>query len=240
MLNRLFTWRTALLAAALIWASQSTETARAQEHGTAPHAEAPADAAGHNKADAHANDAHGDAHAEGGQRSPIEWKTDLALWSLVTFVLFLGVLRFFAWGPLMTGLGKREANLRHDIEQAEASRKKAEQMLAEHSAKLHKVQDEIREILAEARRDADHTKNDIIATAQREAEATKKRAIQEIQTVRDQALDELFTHMAGAVTRATEQVLRRTLNDGDRERLVGDALSEFASRQGGNTAVLNN
>src|SRR5450432_2067002 len=119
----------------------------------------------------------------------------------------MALLHRFAWGPIAEGLEKREASIHDNIAAAESSRIKAEKMLADHAAKLDKVQDEVREILAEAKRDADHTKTEIIATAQKEAEATRERAVHDIERARDQALDDLFGHMAKVVGEATEQVL---------------------------------
>ena len=40
--------------------------------------------------------------------NPLEFKTDLALWTAVVFLLLLAVLWKFAWGPLAEGLDKRE------------------------------------------------------------------------------------------------------------------------------------
>jgi F-type H+-transporting ATPase subunit b len=156
---------------------------------------------------------------------------DLAIWSLVTFLFFVIVLRKYAWGPMIEGLDKRESSVLHNIAAAESARLKAEKMLAEHAAKLEKVQDEVREIIAEARRDAEHTKNEIIATAQKEAEATRVRAVQDIERARDQALDDLFDHMARCVNEATEQVIGRSLTGADNERLIEEALSGFAQRK---------
>ena len=175
-----------------------------------------------------ASDDHGATHGEA--KSPLDWKNDLALWSLVVFVLFLVVLKKMAWAQLIAGLDKRERKIREDIESAEAARVKSERMLAEHAARMDKVQDEIREILAEARRDAEHTRQDILSSASKEAELTKQRAIQEIERVRDQALEELFMHMGQTVANATERVLGRTLTDGDHTRLIDEALTEFARR----------
>jgi len=162
---------------------------------------------------------------------PMTWDVDLALWSLVTFVVFLFVLKKFAWVPLIEGLDKREASVLDNIAAAEAARVKAEKMLAEHAAKLDKVQDEVREIIAEARRDAEHTKNDIMAAAQKEAEATRARAVQDIERARDQALDELFAKMGRAVALATEQVIGRSVTGADNERLIEEALNTFAARK---------
>jgi F-type H+-transporting ATPase subunit b len=174
----------------------------------------------------------GGAHKEGVPSMSAEREeVDLAIWSLITFVVFLFVLKKFAWGPLIAGLDKREAGVLDNIAAAEAARIKAEKMLAEHAAKLEKVQDEVREIIAEARRDAEHTKNEIVATAQKEAEATRVRAVQDIERARDQALDDLFDHMGRCVREATETVIGRALTGADNDRLIEEALSGFAQRK---------
>lgn len=162
-------------------------------------------------------------------KSPItaeKREVDLAAWTLVTFVIFVLVLGKFAWGPLVEGLDRRETNLLQHLADAESARAQAERMLASHSEKLDKVQEEIRELLAEARRDAEHTKSDIVATAQKEAEASRQRAVQEIERARDQALDELFAHMGRCVSQATEEVIGRSLSGPDHERLIQEALTK--------------
>ncbi|MEO1998996.1 MAG: ATP synthase F0 subunit B [Planctomycetaceae bacterium] len=163
---------------------------------------------------------------------PLSFKADLAFWSLIVFLVFLLVLRVGAWQPLAAGLDQREASIRADIAGAEQARVQAEQMLADHAAKLDQVQDEVREILAEARRDAEHTKQDIIAEAQREAELTKDRSVAEIERARDAALRDVFDTLSEQVVVATEQVLSRALTDEDQKRFVGDALAQFADASG--------
>ena len=162
---------------------------------------------------------------------PMSWTTDLALFSLVTFVVYVAVLRVGAWGPLRAGLTERERRIRQDIADAESNRLKSEGMLKEHEARLAKVQDEVREILAEARRDAEHAKLVIATTAQKEAEATKQRAIAEIERSRDQALAELFEFVSNNVLKATEQVIGRSLTGTDHERLVKESLSQLNVRR---------
>jgi F-type H+-transporting ATPase subunit b len=180
--------------------------------------------------------AHGDGHgahigAAGVSEDPAEFKTDLAIYTFIVFLLLLGLLSKFAWGPVTEGLALRESSIRQNIIDAESARVKAEKMLAAHAEKLDKVQDEIRELLAEARRDAEHTKTEIVAAAQKEAEATRHRAVQEIERARDQALDDLFSHMAKCVEEATEQVVGRSLTGADHERLITEALGNVTSRR---------
>jgi F-type H+-transporting ATPase subunit b len=181
----------------------------------------------------YADEAHPDSAAghDDAPSVPMDPKADLALWSLVTFVVFLFVLSKVAWGPLKQGLDQREAGIRKDIADAEAAHAKAATLLRDHEAKLAAVQDEVKGILAEARRDAEHTKQDIVATAQREAEATRKRAVDEIERAKAAAIGELFDFVSANVVQATEQVLQRSLSGDDHERLVTQALSEMNVRR---------
>lgn len=172
----------------------------------------------------------GENHEEHASGPPLSPRTDLALWSFISFVILLVVLRKFAWGPLKEGLDKREANLRGELAEAEQARLQAEKMLQEHAAKLESVQDEVKAIIDEAKRDAEHTKNDIIAQAQKEAQLTQERAIHEIERSRDAALKELFDAMSSQVASATEHVIGRSLNDDDRNRLIDEALSQFSAQ----------
>jgi F-type H+-transporting ATPase subunit b len=164
-------------------------------------------------------------HATG---PPLGLEADLALWSGVTFIVFVFVLKKLAWKPLISGLDSRESGIRRNIAEAEAARQKAQNMLAEHEQRLSKVQDEVKEILAEARRDAERTRQDILADAQSEAEAVKRRSIAEIERARDVALRDVFDSLSNQVVVATEHVLGRALNDDDKGRLVDEALSQFA------------
>ena len=160
--------------------------------------------------------------------APLDFKADLALWTLVVFVVFVLVLKKAAWKPLLDGLDRRESQIRNDIEAAEKARQESDRMLAEHAARLEQVQDEVREILAEARRDAEHTRQELVEAAGQEAEATRRRAIEEIGRARDAALTEMFDRSSDIVAKATEQVLGRTLSPEDQSRLIDEALSQFA------------
>ncbi len=172
------------------------------------------------------NEASEELHEEG---VPLKFKEDLALWSAVTFLIFLCLLGRYAWKPLIAALDEREGQIRGDIAAAESARLKAEQMLAEHSKRLAKVQDEMRELLAEARRDAEHVKQEIVSEAQKEAEAAKERAVQEIARARDSALKDLFDVMATEVAQATEHVLGRSVNAADQDRLIDEALAAVSA-----------
>lgn len=164
--------------------------------------------------------------------SPVEdHNTDLVVWSLITFGLFLVVLKKVAWGPLIDGLDSRESSLLKVVADAQQDRDKAVALLAEYEEKLKAAQSQVDEIIAEARRDAERTKTDIMESAQQEAEATRKRALDDIDRARDQAVAELFDHVRSNVVSATEKVLSRSLSDADHQKLIDDALAEMSAAQ---------
>jgi F-type H+-transporting ATPase subunit b len=140
-------------------------------------------------------------------------------------ILFFG-LYTKAWPKITTALEEREAGIRRAIADAEKARLDAAEMLKQHQAKLDQVQEEVKAILAEARRDAERTKADIMASANTEATATKNRAIAEIERAKDQALNELFDRMANQVAKATEQVVGRSITADDQNRYIREALAQ--------------
>lgn len=191
-------------------------------------ADHPAD--GHEVAVGHGDEghAHGGAHGQEGPMTAYKADVDLAIWTLVTFFVFLAVLTKAAWKPLVAGLDARELSIRDNLAAAEDARLRAEKLLAEHEAKLADTANQVRSMLDEARKDAENSKNEIVAAAQKEAQASKQRALTEIEQARDQALNELFDAMARTVAAATEQVVGRSLNGDDQDRLIRESLDSFS------------
>ncbi len=196
----------------------------------AEEAPAKADAAEASTAEAEAGDhsrGHGDDHGHP-SGVPLGWKADLALFSLITFVLFVAVLGKFAWGPMIQGLDKRELGIQKAIDDAEEGRRKAQAMLAEYEQKLKAAEQTVQAMVAEARRDAERTSQDLITNAQREVGLIRDRAKDDIRQATDTALAEVFTKINSQVVLATEHVLGRALDEADQDRLIGQALAEIS------------
>ena len=164
------------------------------------------------------------SHEEG---LPVTPRADLALWSGIVFLLFLGTLTLLAWKPATKGLDAREDRIRGDLAAAERHRLDSERLMKQHSAEMAKAQDSVKEILAEARRDAEVAKSNILAEADAAAKAREHRAVTEIARAKDQALAELFDTYNDRVAAATETVLGRGLTDADQRRLIDEAVADF-------------
>jgi len=169
------------------------------------------------------------AAGDGEKRSVTEFKVDLGVWTLVVFLLLLFILSRLAWKPMLEGLKKRESNIKSAMEEARKAREEAEKLQAYFQAEMNKAGEKVREILDEARRDAQRTTDDMVARARGEIQAERERLYRELATARDQALQEIWNQAAQVATLVSAKAIRRSLSAEDHRRLVDEALAELQS-----------
>ncbi|QDU36273.1 ATP synthase subunit b [Maioricimonas rarisocia] len=159
-------------------------------------------------------------------------RDDTAFWSLVTFVLFLLVLKKLGWSPFVSAMSERERKEAELIAAAEAANRESQELLNEQQGRMEALDETLREVRAEAQRDADHTRKSIRETARSESEALNRRSRLEIERSRDQALNDLFERLADKVVERTEQTLRAGLGPSEQEQLVDQAVTDFVASRG--------
>jgi F-type H+-transporting ATPase subunit b len=157
---------------------------------------------------------------------------DLAIYTLIVFVLLLVILGKFAWGPMMAGLEAREAGLRKTHEDAEAARAESQRNLAEVQARLAKAAEEVRAMLDEARRDAQVVKDQMKADAAGEIQAERERIRREIEMARDQALQEIYQQAVQLAALVSTKAVKRELTPADHSRLLDEALADLRTNLG--------
>jgi F-type H+-transporting ATPase subunit b len=152
--------------------------------------------------------------------------TGLMIWTLVTFVIVLIVLRKFAFGPIQQLIDTRRQAIVSDLDAAQAAREEAQASLAEYRQQLAEARKEANKIVEDARRVGDERR----AAAVAELEAEKTRLMQqtreEIQSETRQALNAIKQQVADLTLAATEKVVRAQLNEAEQRRLIDDALAD--------------
>lgn len=152
---------------------------------------------------------------------------DLGIWTLVVFVVLLLVMRRFAWGPMLEGLKRREQNIRQALEEAQRAREDAEKTRSQLQAEMSQASDKIRQMMDEARRDAQRAADDMIGKARGEIQGERERLRREIDTARDQALQQLWGQAAQLAAMISAKAVRRELTMDDHRRLVDEAIAEL-------------
>jgi len=177
----------------------------------------------------------GAEHGEqsGGGLSPIpttlkDIQGDLAVWTAVVFLVLLLVLWKFAWGPIRSGLEKREQGIADQIAQAEQSNRKAQQLLDQYDQKLADSQVEVRGLLDKGRRDAEALGREMLDKAKQEAQAEQQRALRQIDAATANALKELAERSSTLAVELAGKILRVELKPEDHAQLIQQAVSDFS------------
>ncbi len=173
---------------------------------------------------------HGQA-AQESQPSIMNVEPGLMVWTVVTFVVLLVVLRFTAWKPLLASLEARERRIREAVEGAERARKESEALLVQHREMLDRAKSEALAIIEEGKADGLKLRESLTAQARAETEEFKARARRELDLATDQAKKELFVHASKLSVELAERILGRTLDSNDQRRIVGRIVEEYRSQQ---------
>jgi F-type H+-transporting ATPase subunit b len=152
---------------------------------------------------------------------------DLGLWTIVVFVVLVFVLRATAWKPMLEGLQKREDNIHSELDQAQKANADAQVMRAEFEKKMNEAQQQVRDLVDQARKDGEQVKASMVSEATTQIQVERDRARREMQTEKDQALVELYQRSAQLATLVSAKAIRRQLTIDDQHRLVDEALNDL-------------
>ncbi len=179
-------------------------------------------------------DLHGAApHGEhGGGINPLSFRTDLALWTGVVFLLLFLVLWKFAWGPIRDGLDKRERRIADEISSAERTNQEARQLLADYQQKLTNSEEEVRRMLEQARYDAERVGQEMIDKARAASEAEHQRAVREIEAATAGAMKELAERSASLAVDLAGKIVGSRLDPSSHARLIEQAVADVTRANG--------
>jgi F-type H+-transporting ATPase subunit b len=151
----------------------------------------------------------------------------LLIWTIITFVCLLAVLRLVAWKPLLSALEDRETTIRNSLDEAQQAREEAERLLGENRRILAEANRESARILEQGREEAERLRASLTAQAQADAVRLVEDARRDIQRERQLAVQELKTTVADIALTATGQLLGRAVIDDDHRRLVSEFLDHL-------------
>lgn len=168
----------------------------------------------------------------------IQPELGLSLWTLLTFLIVLVILRRYAFGRIAAMIDERREKVRTDFEAAESARTEAEAVLAEYQAQLAAARHEASQILERSRQTAAEQQKQLIEELAAERERGIASAQAAIEAETRQALDRIKIEIADLTLLATERVLDRTLDEAEQKRIVEEALAgvDFSGLTGGGPA----
>lgn len=155
----------------------------------------------------------------------------LSVWTTVIFLMLLGVLWKFAWGPLLAAVEAREERIQSALDQSRTHQEEAEKLIAEHRAQLAEARRQAAEIVAESRSAAENLRRDLEAKAREEAQGIVEAARNEIERQKDQALAELRAESVDLALAAAARLLEERV-DSDRDRQIVSSFLDDLTADG--------
>lgn len=169
----------------------------------------------------------GHGNASESLESPAAFRSDLAIYTFAVFLLLLAILSATAWPKISAAMTERENRIAADLAAAAAKHEEAKRMLAEHEAKLASSADHVREMLEEARRDAEATKDQIVSEARAAAEQERNRAIRDIEIAKDDALQTLAHRSGNLAVDLAGKVIGQAITPDRHAALIREGLAQL-------------
>jgi len=167
----------------------------------------------------------GGEHAGGG--SPLDVNPGLILWTVITFIFLLLVLKKLAWKPILNSLNERENLIKESLEKAEVARKEAEKLIAENKMNMQKAEEEAQKIIDQSRLLAEKLKTQILEESKNTAKKMLEDATAEIERKNAEAFNKLKEQVADIAINAAEKILKEKLDKKEQIKLVDKYLDEI-------------
>lgn len=159
--------------------------------------------------------------------------TSLIFWEVITFLLLLFLLYRFVYPVIRDQIVQRQQQIERAIDEAENTRKEARELLAEYRRQIEEARGEGRRILEDARKQAEAQRERTKREAREEGDRIIQRAREEIGRERESALREVRREVADMVIQASEQVIGRSVDQDEHERLISQALDDLEAEVAG-------
>lgn len=153
----------------------------------------------------------------------------LFIWTIITFLVLLGLLAKFAWGPLLKALESRQAEIRKSLDDAQQAKQELERLQHESAQIIRQARVEAEAVVSQSRSDGARLREEMRQKAKAEADAIVKGAERQIQLEAQRALQQLRQEAVDLSVMIASKILKRNVSKEDNERLIDEALKQVES-----------
>jgi len=157
----------------------------------------------------------------------LEINPGLIVWTIITFLIVLAILRVTAWRPLLGALTAREDKIRNSLDDARKAQQQAQALLDENRKQLALAEEQSQRIIREGRDMADRLKAEILEKANASARSAVDQAREEIQREKESALTQLRSEVADLAIQAAGKILDENLDPAKQRKIVDAVIRDI-------------
>jgi F-type H+-transporting ATPase subunit b len=166
---------------------------------------------------------------EGSQIPPTDH--GLQIWTLVTFVILLVLLKKFAFKPIAQALDSRGQKIKQSIDDAEKSRVEAKKLMEDYQKQIADARTEAGKVIEEARQIGERVRKEVVEKANTEASAIAQRAQEEIVRQKEKGVQELKDTVAALSVQIASKVLEKEVNEATHRQLIDNLIKDLGKVQ---------
>ena len=155
----------------------------------------------------------------------------LFIWTILTFLVLVGLLAKFAWRPLLQALESRQDLIRKSLDDAQRAKQELDRLQHESAQIVRAARVEAESIITASRSDGERLRNELREKARTEAEAVIKNAERQIQLETSRAVQQIRHEVVDLSVMIASKLIQRNLTKEDNERLIEDALQQAELRK---------
>ena len=153
----------------------------------------------------------------------------LFLWTILTFLVLLGLLAKFAWKPLLAVLDQRQEMIRQSLDDAEKAKQELEELQQKSKEILSEARAEAQSIVSKSRTEAERLKAEIKEKAKAQADSILRNAEKQIQLETEKAISQIRSDVADLSHLVASKLIGRNLSKEDDEALIEESLKQIGS-----------
>jgi F-type H+-transporting ATPase subunit b len=155
----------------------------------------------------------------------------LYIWTIATFLVLAGLLRKFAWRPLLDALERRQESISKSLDDARQARQELERLRTESTRILVEARTEADAIISRTRADAIRAGEELKVKARADAENIIRNAERQIELEASRAVETIRREAVDLSVAIASKLIQRNITREDNERLIGETLKEIESQR---------
>ena len=155
----------------------------------------------------------------------------LFIWTIVTFLVLLGLLAKIAWGPLLKALDERQEMIRKSLHDADQATQDLKRLHQESAQIIAAARGEAQSLVAKSRAAADTVREDLKQKAKEEAEALVRGAQRQIQLETARAVQQIRHEVVDLSLAVASKLIKKNLTQEDNDALIQDSLTQIDASQ---------
>lgn len=155
------------------------------------------------------------------------------IWTIITFLALLAVLRWKAWGPIVAALEKRERTIKDSIEAAKKEREEAQRLVEEHKQTIDQARKDTARMIEQGRKDAELARAELLEKSRHEAIEIVEQGRRQIERETRAAVQSLRSEAANLAVLAAGRIVKVSLDETAQKRIVDETLREIGDAADG-------